>query len=185
MTLLYRSRSGIFLALLSILYLNTAQAGVYYSKEEALEIAFEKNMEIESIPVFLSDEQLKTIEKQAQTRFESSLYTVYAGKRDGIVQTYAVIDAQKVRTQQQTLLVVTDNQGKLKKTEILAFHEPPEYQTPSRWLDKLTGHSLNELILNHGIDGIAGATLSCQSTLEIVRRVLAILKVAVVGASST
>jgi hypothetical protein len=183
MTSLYRNRLGLFLGLLGSLYLTMANGSVYYSKEEALELAFGKNMEIESMPVFLNDEQVQAIEKQAQTRLESALYTVYVGKQQGIIQAYAAIDSQKVRTQPQTLLIVTDNQGKLTKTEILAFHEPPEYQTAPRWLDKLVGHSPNELILNYGIDGIAGATMSCQSTLEIVRRTLSIVKVAVLGVS--
>lgn len=145
-----------------------------------MELAFGKTgMAVEPLSLFLSEQQMEAIEKQAQTKLESPLYTVFVGRKDGIIQTYAAIDAQKVRTQQQTLLVVTDAQGQLKKTEILAFHEPPEYQTPARWLDKLSGRSLKELLLNHGIDGISGATLSCQSTLETVRRVLAILQIAV------
>lgn len=155
-----------------------AMGEVYYSKEEAMELAFGKSgLEIETKAVFLSETQVNAIQKQAHTKLESSLYTVYVGKSDGIPQTYALIDAQKVRTQQQTLLMVMDKGGRLSKIEILAFHEPPEYQSPVRWLNTLVGRTYSELMPNQGIDAISGATLSCHSTLELARRASAIVQI--------
>ncbi|MGI9210945.1 MAG: FMN-binding protein [Methylococcaceae bacterium] len=155
-----------------------AGSEVYFSKEEAMELAFGKSgLEIEPKPVFLSETQVDAIQKQAHTKLESSLYTVYVGKSDGVPQTYAFIDAQKVRTQQQTLLIVMDRLGRLSKIEILAFHEPPEYRSPARWLNTLAGRSYSELLPNQGIDAISGATLSCHSSLELARRALAIVQI--------
>lgn len=169
---------AILLGLLVGLYLADTEGSVYYSKEEAFELAFGGGkVDIENLPVFLSDEQVNKIEALAKTRLESPLFTFHVGKKAGVVQGYAAIDSQVVRSQSETVLVVLDASGKLQRTEILAFHEPPEYKTPNRWLEKLLNHPLAELILNQGIDGVSGATLSGKATLNSVRKTLAVFQV--------
>ncbi len=160
------------------LYLGDIEGSVYYSKEEAFELAFGKDkVDIENLPVFLSEEQVNQIERLAKTRLDSPLFTFHVGKKEGVVQGYAAIDSQVVRSQAETVLVVLDAKGKLQRTEILAFHEPPEYKTPGRWLEKLLNHPLNELVINQGIDGVSGATLSGKATLNSVRKTLAVFQV--------
>jgi FMN-binding domain len=68
--------------------------------------------------------------------------------------------------------------GKLTKAVMLAFHEPPEYQPPARWLAKLAGKKNEELVLNYGIDGISGATLSVRAALDSARKVITVFKLA-------
>jgi hypothetical protein len=167
------------LALLAVLALPLVAAGtVFYSKDEALELAFGKDADIETVPVFLTDEQAAKIEKTAQVKLDGNLFSFFEGKRQGQILGYAAIESHTVRTQPETLLIVLSPSGELVRTEILAFHEPPEYQPPGRWFERLYRRPMEELRLNQGVDGIAGATLSSRASLDSIRKTLAIYKIA-------
>lgn len=156
----------------------TVLGTVYYSKDEAFELAFGAGSEIEEIPVFLTDEQTAEIEKTALTKVDSKLFTFYAGKKQGKILGYAAIESHTVRTQPETMIIVLSPNGELTRTEILAFHEPPEYQPPARWFERLYHRAAAELRLNQGVDGISGATLSSRAGLDSIRKVMAIFKIA-------
>jgi len=164
--------------LLSVLAAPIAHATVFYSLEEALELAFGKDATVEPLPVFISDEQAEKIEKLAQVKLDSKLYTLHVGKRDGQVLGYAAIESHTVRTQSETVLILLNSSGELARVEMLAFHEPPEYQPPARWFEKLYRKPIGELRLNQGVDGISGATLSSRASLDGIRKVMAIYKIA-------
>ena len=149
-------------------------ATVYYSKEEAFELAFGNGAVLEPMPLFLTDEQVSEIERVARVKLDSKLFTFYVGKRGERVLGYAAIDSPVVRTQQETLLIVLSPQGELTRLEVLAFHEPPEYQSAPRWLDRLYRRPFGELFVHQGIDGIAGATLTSRAVLDGARKVMAI-----------
>jgi hypothetical protein len=151
---------------------------VYYSKEEAFELAFGKGAGVESLPVFLTDEQAAEIEKTARAKLEGKLFTFYVGKKQGQVLGYAALESHTVRTQPEMLMVVLSPTGALARAEILAFHEPPEYQPPARWFERLYQRPMEELQLNRGIDGISGATLSSRAALDSIRKVMAIYQIA-------
>ncbi len=150
---------------------------IYFSKQEAMELAFGKDAQVEMMPLFLTDTERQKIERLAKTKLESSLYTYYVGKRSGRIVGYAAIETHTVRTKPETLLIVLNPDGTLKRIEILAFHEPPEYQPPLRWFDQLFGVPLQQLRLGGGVQGITGATLSARAALDSVRKVLAIYHV--------
>lgn len=156
----------------------TVLSTVYYSKEEAFELAFGPGSTIEEIPVFISDEQAAAIEKEAKAKLDSRLFTFYAGKRDGKPLGYAALESHTVRTQPETLMIVLSPSGELVRTEMLAFHEPPEYQPPARWFERLYHRPAAELHLNQGVDGISGATLSSRAALDSIRKVMAIRSIA-------
>jgi uncharacterized protein with FMN-binding domain len=84
-----------------------------------------------------------------------------------------------VRTQPETLLIVLSPKGELVKTEILAFHEPPEYKPSSAWFATLLRKPVSQLKLDQGVDGISGATLSVRASLEGIRKAIAVYQVAV------
>jgi len=167
----------LFLALPTLA--SIAQATVFYSKEEAFELAFGKGAEVEPQALFLTDEQVDAIEKLAQVKLDSKLYTLHVGRRGGQVLGYAAIESHNVRTQPETVMILLSPTGELARVEMLAFHEPPEYQPPARWFERLYRRPLGELRLNQGVDGISGATLSSRASLDGIRKVLAIYQVAV------
>ena len=112
------------------------------------------------------------IEQLAKVKLESNLFSFYVGKRQG-----AVVESHNVRTKPETLLVVLSPDGKLRNVYTLAFHEPPEYQPPERWMALLANHSIEELSLNKVIQGVAGATLSTRAAINSARKVLAIYQI--------
>jgi hypothetical protein len=153
-------------------------ATVFFSKEEAFELAFGKGAEIVDHQVFLTDEQTAQIEQLAKTKLDSQLYTFFEARRNGQILGYAVIESHTVRTQPETMLIALSPKGELMKSEILAFHEPPEYKPSSAWFDTLVGKPVNDLRQNQGVDGISGATLSVKASLEGIRKALAVFQIA-------
>ncbi len=159
-----------------------ASATVFLAKDEALALAFPGNDRIEERVVILTDDQKAEIERRARAKLESQLWTIYVGWKGTEVQGYAVIDSHIVRTLPETFMVVLDPKGTLRRVDVLAFHEPPEYLPPERWIGQFTGRGLDDdLKLGAGIQGITGATLSAQAMTAGVRRALALVAVAVPG----
>lgn len=156
-----------------------AWSGVFYSKEEAMELAFGQGAQVEVLSLFPDDRQKAKIEEQAKTKLSSGLFSLYVGKSQGRILGYAAIETEAVRTKPETLMIVLNSAGELDKIVTLAFHEPPEYQPPERWYDQLLKKPLAELDFNKGIQGITGATLSTRAALNSVRRVMAIYDVMV------
>lgn len=154
-----------------------SHAKVYYSKEEAMEIAFGKDATVENLPLFPGDEDAAKIEQLAQVKLDSKMFTFYVGKQQDKILAYAAIESRVVRTKPETLLIVLEADGTLRGVTTLAFHEPPEYQAPDRWFEQLAKKTLDELSFNTGVQGITGATLSTRSALDSVRKVLAVYQV--------
>ena len=102
-------------------------------------------------------------------------FVAHSPSGDGPPAGYAYLDRHLVRTLEETLLVVLDPAGQVRRVEILDFAEPPEYRVSPRWLAQFEGRSLDpELQLKRGIRTLAGATLSSRAATDAVRRVLAI-----------
>jgi hypothetical protein len=106
------------------------------------------------------------------------MVTCYVGERGGAVQGYAFFETQVVRTLPATFMVVLDPGGRVRTVQILAFHEPSDYQPPDRWLRQFRGRALGRgLAVGQDIVGIAGSTLSSQAVTAGVRRILAVYDV--------
>ena len=142
-----------------------------------MHLAFGQDAEIEMLSLFPTEAQVHEIEQVAHGKLESSLFTFYVGRRNGEIAGYAAIESHTVRTKPETLLIVLSARGELEKIEVLAFHEPPEYQPRASWFDQFYNRNIDQLDLNTGIQGITGATLSTRSALTSVRKVLSIYQI--------
>lgn len=165
-----------FLFLLS--FASLCQAQVFYSKTEALELAFGKSP-VENLSLFPEETDVTKIQSLAKTKLESGLFTFYVGKENGKILGYAAIESENVRTKPETLMIVLTPEGELRNVYMLAFHEPAEYMPPERWFESLAKRPLVEMDFNKGVDGISGATLSTRSALNSVRKVMVIYQVMV------
>jgi len=150
---------------------------IFYSKDEAMELAFGKGAQIELLSLFPDKNEQAKIEAVAHTKLESGLFTFYVGKSQGKILGYAAIESETVRTKPETLLIVLSPNGEIQQVTLLAFHEPPEYQAPERWFQQFNKLPLAEIDINKGIQGISGATLSTRSAVNSVRKVLAIYQI--------
>jgi len=158
----------------------TAHAKVFYSRSEALKLAFPDADRIEDESILLDDEQASRIEKLAKSKLESRLVRYHRGYRGAELLGYAFIDVHTVRTLPEAFLVVLTPEGAVRTVRVLAFHEPLEYMPPERWYRQFDQKTLAEpLRLGGDVHGIVGATLSSRATTEGVRRVLALYQVVV------
>lgn len=157
-----------------------ALAKAFYSKDEALALAFPQAEKVDQRSFFLTDEQAQQVATLAAAPVESKLATFYIGQKNGTVTGYAFIDTHIVRTQPETFLIVLSPTGGIEKVFVLAFYEPEEYLPTERWLRQFDRQVLSpELQLRQKIHGIAGATLTARAVTSGVRRVLALFQVLV------
>lgn len=155
-----------------------AIAKAFYSKEEALALAFPQAEKVDQRSFFLTDEQAQQVATLAAAPVESKLATFYVGQKNGTVVGYACIETHIVRTQPETFLIVLSPTGGIQKVFVLAFYEPEEYLPSERWLQQFDQQVLGpELQLRRHIHGIAGATLTARAVTSGVRRVLALFQV--------
>lgn len=160
-----------------------AAAKVFYSRAEALELAFPDADRVEDETIVLGDEQAHRIESLSRSPLESRLVRVYTGYRDGELLGYAFIDVHNVRTLPEAFLVVLSPEGEVADLRLLAFHEPLDYMPAERWYEQFQRKSLEEpLRVDGDIHGIMGASLSTRATAGGVRRALAMYKVVVQSA---
>lgn len=169
-----------FMLLLGLLTAaNSSFATVFYSKSEAMELAFGKGTPVEQLALFPDEQQTAAIQQLAKIKLDSGLFTFYVGKNQDKITGYAAIETNTVRTKPETLMIVLTPEGELSKVYTLAFHEPPEYMPPERWFEQLYKRPLADMDFNKGVDGIAGATLSTRANIDSIRKVMAIYQVLV------
>ena len=149
-----------------------AQAQI--SREKALAAVY-AGAEIRSERIFLTDEQLRRAREISGVEVTSRLAARYSAVRDGRLVGRAYVDTHTVRTKNESLLIMLDENGRVKRIEVTAFLEPPEYQAPRAWYDQYNGKALTEdLRLHRAVRPIAGASLTARATADAARRVLAI-----------
>lgn len=173
-------QGGFFILFILLLSAATPSfATIFYSKNEALELAFGKGTQVEQLSLFPDEQQVAKIEELAKVKLDTGLFTFYVGKDQGKILGYAAIETGTVRTKPETLMIVLTVTGELRNVTTLAFHEPPEYQPPERWFEQLYKRPLADMDFNKGVDGISGATLSTRAAVSGVRKVMAIYQVMV------
>jgi hypothetical protein len=175
--------SALLVVLLAVGWGKETQGTVYYSKQEALALAFGEGNIVETRELFLTDEQIAKIESMARAKLDSKMFTFYVGTREGKAQAYAAIETHNVRTKSETLLIVLDGEGQLARIHTLAFHEPPEYQPSDKWYAQWMHRPVTDLEFGTNVQGVSGATLSSRAAVDSARRVLAVYAVAVQGAT--
>ena len=175
------SRRAAWLASLALLLAAMpAAAKVFYSRSEALKIAFPDAERIEDETYVLSDAQAERIGAIAQSPLDSKLVKIYRGFHGDQLLGYAVIDVHNVRTMPEAFMVVLTPEGSVRSVRVLAFHEPLDYLPNGRWYDQFGEKSLaSPLRLGGDIHGVVGATLSARATTRGVRRALAFYQVLV------
>ena len=173
------SRSAVLaVSLLAAFVAVSADAKVFYSQSEALELAFPGAEEVASETFVLDEDQVERIESLAKCDLDSKLVKIYTGKRGGKVLGYALIDIHNVRTLPEAFMVVLNPEGEIRSLRVLAFHEPLEYKPTDRWYKQFDNRSIGApLRVGGDIHGVVGATLSTRATTRGVRRAFAYYQV--------
>jgi Na+-translocating ferredoxin:NAD+ oxidoreductase RnfG subunit len=176
-----RSLTPILLLGLAALAAGSLRAKVFLTVDEALRLAF-PGCPVESRTVFLTPAQKARAGQLAKGEIKSALVNPYhatcGGKDGGTVY----FDAHVVRTLPETLMVVIDPQGKVRRIEVLSFAEPEDYLPPARWYGQFAGQGLgDDLALGRHVRNVTGASLTARATTDAVRRVLALHQVLAEG----
>lgn len=160
-------------ALLALISL-PALSKIFYSKNEAMVLAFGEDAQVETLSLFPDEKQTTAIENDAKVKLDSGMFSYYVGKKANKIVGYAAIETMTVRTKPETLMIVLSPEGEVSKVVTLAFHEPPEYQPQENWYEQFTSKPLENIDFNKGIQGVSGATLSTRAAVNSVRKVLSI-----------
>jgi hypothetical protein len=152
-----------------------AHAGVLLSQEAALKVAF-PDAEVEAHTVVLTEAQVSAVQTASGAHLDSKLFRYFTARRAGAVIGYGVIDTHVVRTLPEAFLAVLSPEGRIERVLLLAFHEPPEYQAPERWLAQFQGRDAASEGWRIGRDlhGLTGATLTAHAVADAVRKILAL-----------
>ena len=152
------------------------QAGVV-SRAEALAAVF-AGAAVDADRVYLTAAQAERIGGLAREDLRTRIYARYVARRDGVVVGRAYVDTHVVRTKRESLLISLHPDGRLRRIDVTAFLEPPEYVAPERWMRQYHGKPLgDDLAIRRAIRPIAGATLTTHAVNAAVRRVLALDRV--------
>ena len=149
------------------------QSGVV-SRREALNAVF-AGATITGDRVYLTFEQVERIAELAREDVRTRIYARYVARRDGVVVGRAYVDTHVVRTKRESLLISLEPDGRVRRIDVTAFLEPPEYIPSERWKGQYYGKPLvDDVALHRAIRPIAGATLTAHAVNAAVRRVLAL-----------
>jgi hypothetical protein len=146
----------------------------FLTHQEALDLAFPK-CKVERTTVFLTENQVETIAKAAQTTFTSTVVYPYIATKAGKLVGTAYFDTHLVRTLKETVMVVVDPKGQVSRVEVLAFGEPKQYIPSAKWYAQMVGLDLGpKLQLNKGVRNMTGATMTARASVNCARRLLAL-----------
>lgn len=160
-------------------------AGLYKTREQALAEAFPGG-NIERKTVFLTETEASRVRELARLPLESKVVRYYVGlDAEGQPGGAAFLDTHVVRTITETVMVLLESDGNVKRVEILAFYEPEDYRVRQGWIDRMNGKNLsNDLTVGRDLVRVTGATLTARALAAAVRRALALYDVLDIGASS-
>jgi hypothetical protein len=152
----------------------SAHARVLMTQQQALDLAF-PGCSVARQTVYLTPAQVGRAGELAAEPLRSALVTAYRATCGGAAGGTAYFDVHRVRTLQETLMVVVDPQARIRRLEVLSFDEPPDYIPRRPWYEQFERRGLDaELQLKRAIRPVTGATLTAQATTAAARRVLAI-----------
>ena len=143
------------------------------SRGEALAAVF-PGAEVEMERIFLTDEQAERIEELSREEVAGRLYVRFIATARGDVVGRSYADTHIVRTKRETLLISLEPDGGVRRIDVTAFIEPPEYQPAERWLRQYEGmRAGDDVNLGRAIRPILGATLTSRAVNSAVRRIQA------------
>ena len=144
------------------------------SRDEALAAAF-PGARIDGDRVYLTEAQADAVADLSRQDVPGRIYARYVARRGGAVVGRAYVDTHVVRTKRESLLISLEADGRVRRIDVTAFLEPPEYVAPDAWLRQYDRRPLDDdLAIQRAIRPIAGATLTNRAVNGAVRRVLAL-----------
>ena len=156
---------------------------VFMKLDEALKLAFPK-LEVKRSTRFLSKAQKARVKTLGGSPVVSGIIYPYEAWRkdpktgEKVLVGTAYFETHRVRSLRETVMLVVSPEGKVLRSEVLAFYEPLDYMPNERFYAQFKGKVLgDELRVSRGIKTVTGCTLSVNASVKSTRRILAIHKV--------
>jgi len=157
-------------------------AVTYATQPQALAEAFPR-ARVERRTFALTPGQARAVEARARVRLPSRLITAYPAWRGDTLAGAAFFESRVIRTMPGVFMVVVAPDTTIGRVEMLAFHEPPDYAPPERWLGRFPRRRLDDRLWPaRDLPTLAGATLSARAVTESARLALALYETVLVPA---
>lgn len=153
-----------------------AYAAVYLSVEQAQQLMF-PGAAFEAVPLTLSDDQAKAIEKASDSNVRNRELHVWKVSTGG----WFIVDEVVGKHEFIPIALALDASGMVKDVEILEYREAygDGVRNPD-WRAQFNGKKNGDkLVLEETIQNISGATLSSKHITDGVRRLLATYAIAI------
>ena len=125
--------------------------------------------------MFLPAAAARRAEQAAGAKLASVRVTRYVATRGDSLLGTGYVDTHRVRSMNETVLVVVTPRGRVGAVEVLAFHEPDDYLPPPRWLERFEDKTLSKDLRPGGaVPSLGGSTLTARAIAAAVRRTLAL-----------
>jgi len=155
---------------------SAATVGDFPTLDEALKLCFGEEIEVEKQTVYLTDDQKARVRELCGEKLPRGIvrpYTVTG--EEGEVLGVGFVDTHKVRSKKESVLFCIAPDATIRRVEVLAFGEPPDYIPSGRWYAEFNGQALTDrLRLDRDITAVTGATLTTVATVSAARRSLAL-----------
>ena len=158
----------------------SAFATQYLTMEEAQQAIFAEATSFKAQPLDLSSSQMREIEKLSGLPARSVHWRVSSAWRGDALLGYVVFDDVIGKYELISYAVGINVDAAVRQIEILAYRESHgfEIRNPA-WRKQFVGKSAQSgLALGDGINNISGATLSATHVTDGVRRIAAIVQIA-------
>jgi electron transport complex protein RnfG len=164
-------------AALALLLLAPAFLQAFPTQQEALAMAF-PGCAFTRKDLYPAKDQVARLEALSGTKLPGLWYVAYEARREGRLEGVAFFETHRVRTENETAMIAVQAGGRLRRVEVVAFREPPDYAPKEAWLAQFQGRALDgDLSLKRGIRPLYGATLTANALLDASRRGLALWEV--------
>jgi Na+-translocating ferredoxin:NAD+ oxidoreductase RnfG subunit len=163
-----------------VLTAQPARAVQYLDVEAAQRALFADATRLEPVPISLSEEQRKAIQKASGTRTPIPVDKVWRAWRDDDLLGWFIVDEVYGKHEFITYAAGIDASGAVAGIEIMDYRETHggQVREPS-WRRHFHGKRSSDTIeLDEDIPNISGATMSCKHITEGMRRLLTLYDVA-------
>lgn len=156
------------------------RAAEYLSVSQAQAVLFPAGTKFEKNQLSLSDEQLTQIKERSGSRQREKSPAVWKAMRDGAHLGWFIVDNVIGKHEYITYGAAISTSGTVLGLEILTYRETHgEEVADKQWRAKFSGKTLaSPFKLNEDIPNISGATLSCRSLTDGVKRLLVLQQLA-------
>ncbi|MDY7573622.1 FMN-binding protein [Actimicrobium sp. CCI2.3] len=164
----------------TLLASGSAFATQYLTAEEARQVLFADATAFKAQPLELSAAQMREVQQLAGLPARSVQWRVMSAWRGEMLLGYVVLDDVIGKYELISYAVALNPDATVRQIEILTYRESHGFEIRSpAWRKQFVGKSAQSgLTIGEGISNISGATLSSNHVTDGVRRIAAVVQVA-------